>query len=168
MLATIIVLSVVGLLLVFAEIYVPGAILGTLGALCLLAAVGASYYEYGFGVGSIMLVGISLLSLASVALGLKIFPATPLGRQLQLETALNSPLEKPDYRSLVGQEGVALTSLRPSGKARIGSQRVDVVSQGGLIEKDTRIKVVQVEGARVVVRTISADEPSAQHSSSTT
>lgn len=157
MLTTIIILTVIGLLLVFAEIYVPGAVLGTLGALCLIGAVGASYYEYGFGVGSFMLVAISIIALASVALGLKIFPHTPLGRQLQLSSSLDSPGDHPDFRPLIGKSGQALTSLRPSGTARIDGQRVDVVSQGGLIEKGSPITVVHTEGARVVVR--AADPP---------
>lgn len=162
MLPIIIILCLVGLLMVFAEIYVPGAILGTLGALCLMAAVGAAYYEYGFGVGSTMLVGVSILSLASVALGLKIFPNTPLGRQLQLQSAIDSPKDTPDFSSLLGRQGVAITSLRPSGAARIGDQRIDVVSQGGLIEKDTPVVVIQTEGARVVVRAIEPAEISAK------
>lgn len=158
MLATIIILTVIGLLLVFAEIYIPGAILGTLGALCLIGAIGASYYEYGFGVGSFMLVAISIVSLASVALGLKLFPNTPLGRQLQLSSSLDAPSEHPDHRDLVGRTGQALTSLRPSGAASIDGRRIDVVSQGGMIDSGARIKVVHTEGARVVVREIDADD----------
>ena len=54
--------------------------------------------------------------------------------------------------SLEGQEGVALTTLRPSGTARFGERRVDVVADGEIVEKDTRIKVVGVRGNQVVVR----------------
>jgi membrane-bound serine protease (ClpP class) len=47
---------------------------------------------------------------------------------------------------------VALTQLRPSGTANINGQRVDVVTEGGLIERGAEIKVVAVEGTRIVVR----------------
>jgi membrane-bound serine protease (ClpP class) len=50
--------------------------------------------------------------------------------------------------------GVALTQLRPSGTAKINGQRVDVVTEGALIERGTAVKVVVVEGARIVVREI--------------
>lgn len=165
MLATIVILCIVGLLLVFAEIFVPGAILGILGGLLLIGAIVASYYEYGFGIGSLLLVAISILSLTSLALGLRVFPRTPLGRQLQLQTSLDSPGETPDFHALVGREGVALTNLRPSGTARIGNQRVDVVSHGALIEKGTPIRVVQTERLRVVVRAIGAQEDTAANDS---
>ena len=58
--------------------------------------------------------------------------------------------ERPD---LVGQKGVALTDLRPSGAVRLDSGgKIDVVSEGNLIERDTRVGVIDVEGLRVVVR----------------
>ena len=50
-----------------------------------------------------------------------------------------------------GLAGVALTDLRPSGKALFGERLVDVVSLGDFIEAKTPIRVIEVEGARVVV-----------------
>jgi membrane-bound ClpP family serine protease len=44
--------------------------------------------------------------------------------------------------------------LRPSGTASINGRRVDVVTEGGLIERGTAVKVVAVEGARIVVREV--------------
>jgi len=59
------------------------------------------------------------------------------------------PAEWNDY---MGQAGRAITALRPAGTAMIGNSRVDVVTEGDFIDKDTPIKVVEVEGMRVVVR----------------
>ena len=52
----------------------------------------------------------------------------------------------------LNKEGVAKTQLRPSGTAIIDGERVDVVTEGNLIEPGTNLKVVAVEGMRVVVR----------------
>ena len=57
------------------------------------------------------------------------------------------PLEK-----YMGAEGVSITHLRPAGIAKIGSRRMDVVSEGTYIDKDKKLKVIAVEGNRVVVR----------------
>jgi len=51
-----------------------------------------------------------------------------------------------------GTEGVSLSILRPSGKARFAGQVVDVVTQGEYIGPDTPLTVVQSDGMRVVVR----------------
>ncbi|MFQ5503690.1 MAG: NfeD family protein [Planctomycetota bacterium] len=52
---------------------------------------------------------------------------------------------------LVGMSGEALTGLHPAGRAEIDGQPVDVVSLGQFIEQGTRIRVLKVEGNRVVV-----------------
>ncbi len=53
---------------------------------------------------------------------------------------------------LVGRDGVALTDLRPAGTAQIGSDRVDVVTEGEYIARGTTVRVIRSEGYRHVVR----------------
>jgi membrane-bound serine protease (ClpP class) len=60
-----------------------------------------------------------------------------------------SAVRRPD---LLGQEGVALTDLRPSGTVLVGEERVDAVSESAWIEDGTAVKVVSSEGYRLVVR----------------
>lgn len=55
---------------------------------------------------------------------------------------------------LIGKEGTALTYLRPSGTAIFDEERLDVVSEGSFIAQGSTIKVVKVEGSRLVVREI--------------
>ena len=45
-----------------------------------------------------------------------------------------------------------MTPLRPAGTATIQGERIDVVSEGSFINANQRVKVVKVEGMRVVVR----------------
>ncbi|MCB9832028.1 MAG: hypothetical protein H6807_06085 [Planctomycetes bacterium] len=51
-----------------------------------------------------------------------------------------------------GEQGVAVTALRPSGVVRIGDRKVDVVTRGAFLEAGTPVRVVEVSGNRVVVR----------------
>jgi membrane-bound serine protease (ClpP class) len=44
--------------------------------------------------------------------------------------------------------------LRPAGTAEFGSERLDVVTSGDLVPKGARIRVVRVEGGRVVVERV--------------
>lgn len=53
---------------------------------------------------------------------------------------------------LLGKEGIALTMLRPSGTAIINNERLDVVTEGGFVDQNRKIKVIKVEGVRIVVR----------------
>ena len=56
--------------------------------------------------------------------------------------------------TLVGRTGVAVTTLRPSGKAEIGDDVLQVESEGEFIDANTSIKVIAVNGNRVIVRRV--------------
>lgn len=51
-----------------------------------------------------------------------------------------------------GKEGVAITPLRPAGTALIEGERINVVTEGAFVERDSSVTVVEVEGNRVVVQ----------------
>jgi membrane-bound serine protease (ClpP class) len=53
---------------------------------------------------------------------------------------------------LIGASGIAMTDLRPSGTARIGEERLDVVAESEWIRAGTPVRVVRAEGYRHVVR----------------
>ena len=57
----------------------------------------------------------------------------------------------PSDKDLVGKEGIAFTTLRPGGTAEINGRRIDVVAESEFITQGTKIKVVRVEGIKVVV-----------------
>ena len=82
-------------------------------------------------------------------------PKTPLGRRLMLShDAHEWKSSDVSRQGLEGKEGVAHSTLRPAGTALIDGVRVDVVSRGEMIAVRTRIKVIAVEGNRVVVTTL--------------
>jgi membrane-bound serine protease (ClpP class) len=61
----------------------------------------------------------------------------------------------PSRPELVGRDGVALTDLRPSGAARIGDERLDVVTEGEYVAQGSRVQLVRSDGYRHVVRKVS-------------
>ncbi len=71
---------------------------------------------------------------------------------LQLNPELIAKNEKGIY---VGKQGVAVTILRPSGKARFDEELVDVITEGPFIEENSPIEIIEVRGNHIVVRTIS-------------
>jgi membrane-bound serine protease (ClpP class) len=79
---------------------------------------------------------------------------TPFGRKTLLDAPDSSSIQRgfsEGMAALVGQSGVALTDLRPSGVAEVGGVRIDVTAATAFVQKHTRIKVVLVEGTRIVV-----------------
>lgn len=150
--ALIITLLILGAVLMFLETLLPGMIAGIIGFLCLLAAVILGYKDFGFQTGNLILLGV----LVGLAIGtfcwLKFFPDSRIARRFISHGAVGElGVDRPE---LLNSTGTALTQLRPSGAASINGQRVDVVAESGLIERGANLKVVAVEGTRIVVRAI--------------
>jgi membrane-bound serine protease (ClpP class) len=70
------------------------------------------------------------------------------------EGAFINPVLERDH-ALVGKQGTAMTVLRPAGKAQLGDEYVDVISDGPFISLGRKIEVVEVSGNRVIVREVS-------------
>lgn len=147
----IVVLVVMGFLMIAAEVFVPGLVLGLLGGMCLTAAVVLCYLVYGPLVGTAAAVGLGAVTFGGFLLWLKIFPHTPIGRRLLLKRSLR-PEEPGMVQTLSGVRGEALTPLRPAGTARLDGRRVDVVAESGFIDAGTEVIVVSQDGMGVVVR----------------
>jgi membrane-bound serine protease (ClpP class) len=82
--------------------------------------------------------------------GLVLAPAEK-GPQMQVD--LTAPPEKAG-KLKVGDAGFVITTLRPAGQARFEHATVDVVTEGDFIEKGNKVKIIQIQGNRVVVRQI--------------
>lgn len=59
-----------------------------------------------------------------------------------------------DLKSLIGTTGVAVTGLRPGGTGMFDDKRLDIITRGDFIEPNTRIKIVDVDGASLFVEEI--------------
>jgi membrane-bound serine protease (ClpP class) len=150
--ALIIALLLVGFLLIAAEVFLPGLILGTIGFLCFVASVALIFTQYGTSAGLFAAFAVGILSLVGFVVWLFVFPHTFIGRRLMLRTSQPADHTAAEHRTLIGETGEALTPLRPSGTARIGGKRVDVTSVGEFLEQGAAIVVIGADGMRVAVR----------------
>ena len=145
-------LLLLGTALFVLEIFIPGGIAGLFGGLlCLLAAWRAVAVFDGW-VGLALALLAIVVACGMVFLVVRVFPSTRVGKKLSLDTDLKeSRADDLSLASLKGAEGVADTQLRPAGFATIGGRRVDVVTRGDEIPAGTPVRVVEIEGNRVVV-----------------
>ena len=150
--ATIITLLLVGAALLLLETVLPGMIAGLVGLGCLIAGVVIAYMDFGPRTGNLVLIIVVVGFVIGTLCWMRFLPDSPMARLFISRGTIGTiGAEKPE---LVQRTGTALTALRPSGTALIDGQRVDVVSEGQMIEKGSRIKVVATEGLRVVVRAL--------------
>ncbi|MBN1765844.1 MAG: hypothetical protein JW860_11340 [Sedimentisphaerales bacterium] len=156
-----IVLLIVGAFLIIMEFLIPSG--GILGFMAAAAIAGAVYLGFkssemlGFG----LLLATFILLPIVIVVGLKILPNTPIGKEMSLKPSVEEENDRgkngvndENFSELVGRTGTAVSALRPSGIAEIEGQRYSVVSEGGLVDKGVKIKVVGIEGNSIIVEEI--------------
>jgi membrane-bound serine protease (ClpP class) len=146
----VITLYIIGLTAITIELFIPGAIVGICGAGCVIASVIFAYLYVSNLLGHILLgIGICFIPIFFIT-WYKLLTKTFAVRAS--EEGFSS--SKNNLEDLISAEGVAITTLRPSGTVIINGGKVDVVSEGEMILKNTKIKVIDVKGNRIVVKPV--------------
>ncbi len=152
-----IILLICGLMLVGAEVFVPGGVLGFIGGLALIGAGITAFLHPSITTAEATAINGCIVILVGVIifLWIKFFPKTPIGKKMTVFKDLhNAKSTDDDLPQLVGHTGTTLSQLHPGGYADIDGKRVDVITQGEMIDCNTEVKVVEVEGNRIVVEQI--------------
>ena len=149
------ILIIAGLFLIGAEIFLPGGVIGLIGAMCLLAAIVVGFVTFPMDMALLNTLAIIVLSGICIVVWVKYFPRTRMGKSLTLaDDGKSFKSASPEFMDLLGKEGVAMCVLRPAGIAKFDGKRVDVVADGSWIESGKPVRVTQVEGVRILVREI--------------
>ena len=153
-----IILQLVGVVVIIAEIILPsGGILSVLA----LAVFGYSLFivfnEISMIIGFSFVAADLILIPVLVIVGLKLLARSPVTLRKTLSRKEGVSSQSSELESCVGRQGNAVTDLRPAGIAVINGKRVDVVTRGEYIEKDSAIIVTTVTGNQIIVR--KKDEP---------
>ncbi len=150
-------LLISGLFLIGVEIFIPGGVVGALGAAALFGAAVIGFSVFPPALGWLSLAMILLLTGLAVFIWMKFFPSSPVGRML----SLNQNISKKDQDESLwkpGMQGTALSTLRPAGKAMINGTRTDVLADDGTwIEQNVSIEIVKVSGNRIYVRKVDVE-----------
>jgi len=148
-------LLVLGLLLIFLELFVPGGIIGFFGGTLMTVGIVMCFYYYNVSTGFSVLFGCCILVTVIVVLFFRILPHTAEGKWVimshTLVTAKGSHSDTVHHQALVGQEGITESKLRPAGIAIVSGERLDVMTEGDYLDENTRIRILRVDGNRIVV-----------------
>ncbi|KAF0244380.1 MAG: hypothetical protein FD180_2563 [Planctomycetota bacterium] len=139
---TILAVYTFSMLLILSELIFPSALMGLVGVGGLTGSIIWAWRVEGWPTG------LSLLVIAIVLVPAAIVRAA---RNLTLRTRLDGSGADPAPGLHPGMEGTAATPLRPTGIALLNGQRMDVLTNGEPVDRGEQVRVVSVEGNRVVV-----------------
>lgn len=154
---TISALIFLGLLLISAELLVPGGILGTIGVLALVGACYFTFQAYGLYAAVILALLLTVMSAVVIYLEFKLLKKTRWGQRIFLRTSSGGPslaeraaAQVPE--ALVGKTGETLTTLAPSGKVLVDGQVYEAYSRSGLLRTGETVEVIGRDAFRLVVK----------------
>lgn len=149
----IVLLFLIGAMLLAGEVFVPGAVLGIIGALCMLGGCILSFLNFGVAGGLLA------TAIAVVLLGLMLYielvwlPKTQVGKSMivQSTVAATSQPVLADLNEVVGKTAEAVTPLVPSGYVLIDGRRYEGYSRSGHMPKGATLRVVGLDNFRVIL-----------------
>ena len=149
----------VGIGLLVLEAFMPGfGLPGISGIVMEIVAIALTWVNHG----PVAALGLTIivLSLIAIAISMSLRSATK-GRLSRSKIILKErENNEAGYRSaedmqvFLGKEGETTTVCRPTGMAEFDGVKLNVVSEGEFIPVGTRVRIVLVEGSRIVVRVI--------------
>ncbi len=150
-----------GLSLLVAEFFVPSGGMIFLGACaCLLIGVWGAWKAWGVSDFSVFLGYIAMLFVlipGAIGGGLYLLQNTSLGDRVLLKAP--DPEEVSPYakeverlRKLIGRRGRTVGLLHPAGMVEVDGERYHCASTGMMVDPNTEVEIIDVDGTRLVVR----------------
>ena len=157
----IVICFIIGVVLMVLEAFMPGfGIAGISGIVVEIIAVTLTWLNHGPVAALGML--LVILSVIAIAISMSLRSATN-GRLSKSRIILrDTESNEAGYRSaedmevFLGRDGKAITVLRPTGIAEFDGVRLNVVSEGEFIAMGTAVRIVRIEGSRILVRPVAA------------
>ncbi|MCL1852556.1 MAG: hypothetical protein FWF88_05915 [Peptococcaceae bacterium] len=150
------IIIILGIILICAELFLltGTTVPGVAGVIVVL--IGIWFYADGdLGLGALTFVCITLVVAVLCVIAYftghlgRAWKRFSLRTEQQNDEGYVAP--DPEYKKYLNGRGEALTVLRPAGTAVIDGDRLDVVTEGGYIKQGDAVRVVSVEGVRIVV-----------------
>lgn len=149
-----------GLFLCMIEVIVPG--FGVFGILGTIFTFGGMLIKIILGITILQFVSMVLLALAvaivSVVLVVVLGKTGVIGKSsiVQEKTAIPKDYDSltREQKKLIGKVGFAVTVFKTSGKFKFNDKIYDAVSSGEYIEKDSKVKVVEIRNNTIFVKKV--------------
>lgn len=156
MLIIIFVLILVAIGLVVVDMFIPtGGIFVILAAIASVAAIVLGFKESNL-IGGTALLFILLAIPVLLAIFIRIYPRTAIGREMMIEPDQTDAYDFGRSRRIrpkIGDTAIATTNLTPSGQIKLGDELFDATSDEGIIQAGSAVQIVHAEmGLLTVIR----------------
>lgn len=144
-------LLLIGLILVIAEIlFVPGTtIVGIIGVLVTSVGIYYAFVTFERQVAGMVLAATLVLNFGVLIYGFR----TGAWKKFALKSAIKSRTYDDRLKGLeIGMKGIAVSDIKPIGKAEIGEGIYEVKSDSGFISVGTAVFITKLENNTIIIK----------------
>lgn len=147
----ILLLVLIGLALIVVEVvFVPGTTLvGVIGVIFLGAAIMSSYRNFGNEMGFYVLLGTSVVTAITLFLSFRSQAWSKFANNSAIKSKVNEGLTS---ALTLGDEGIALSTLKPMGKVQFKGREYEVKTLGDYVDVGTRVRIVHLQENQIIVK----------------
>jgi membrane-bound ClpP family serine protease len=141
----------IGLALVIIEVvFVPGTtVVGIIGVIFIGTGIIISYRHFGSETGLYILLGMGVITGVALFFSFR----SDAWSRFANKSAMNSKVNEGSADALkVGDEGIALSVLRPMGKVNFQAGQFEVKTLGDYVDVGTRVKIVHLSASEIIVK----------------
>lgn len=152
------ILLAIGLVLIFIEFYLPGAIMGVTGG----ALVFGSLIMFAMQSGSPLAITAYVICVGLVLAGLVKFAMWRI-RTAKPDQSIYSDDAQVGYQassfdaSMIGKKGIVVTDLKPGGHILVDGKRLQAISQSGYLVKGAEVLVLGGQEESLIVKHVKKD-----------
>lgn len=143
-------LALLGLGLVFMEFFLPTGFLIIMAILFLLGSI-IAFNFLGIGIGWTVVYGIAI---ALATLGVIAIALGRIRRRVALKEDQKGFQAAELSLGYIGQNGIVISDLKPSGYIRIGDDQFHAMTDRGYVNKGTSVQVMDIRGATLIVKVL--------------
>lgn len=140
-----------GFVLIGMEIFIPGGILGIFGSIAWISAAVIGFRNFPEPWNMVSGLVLLLFGMLTFVVWIRYFPKSRIGKGLSLGESTADCKAHQRHGVSVGDTGEAVSTLRPSGIAKVNGKRVSVVADGEWIEAGQPVKVSSTSGGHISV-----------------
>lgn len=146
-------LLLIGLTLLVVEIiFIPGTtVVGILGVIFSIVGIVITFKHFGSETGYYVLTGTGIATIGALYYSFK----SGTWNKLALNSSIKSKVNEGSMSGLrVGDEGITVSSLKPSGKAEFNGENFEVRTTGNYVEPKSKVRIIRIESQQILVEQI--------------
>jgi membrane-bound ClpP family serine protease len=145
-------LFALGVVLLALEVVVPGAVLGIIGGIAMLAGVIMAFDQFGFEGGAVASAVAVVVVAIALYLEFVLLPRSRLAKVFSMSATVDGRSQPAVAdRSVIGKRVVAVTPLTPSGVVEMEGRRFEAFARNGHVPSGSQLDIIDVDNFRLIV-----------------